>query len=88
MTHERKGLPIAKGHSFNYHRRMDWKKLITEILESGMTQGEIARALDISQPVVHEMATGKRVRDPQWTHGNILIALHAKRCRPTATESP
>jgi predicted transcriptional regulator len=59
---------------------MNWKNITTDLLASGLTQTEIANALGVSQFWVHMLASGKRVREPTWTHGNALIALHRERC--------
>lgn len=61
--------------------------MTNELIAAGVSQAEIGRIIGLSQPVVHEIASGKRVRDLQWTHGNLLIALHRQRCQRLATPS-
>lgn len=66
---------------------MDWKKLISELLDAGMSQVDIGRELGRSQAWVSVVATGKK-SDVSWTDGHALIALHRARNRsaPKAAE--
>lgn len=56
---------------------MDWKKLIRELMESGVTQLQIAARLDISQGSISDIYTG-RTATPNWTTGEALRNLHAE----------
>jgi predicted transcriptional regulator len=58
---------------------MNWKQITNEILEGGLTQVQLAKLLGVSQAWVHEMASGKRVGDPKWTHGQALLLIHRGR---------
>jgi len=58
---------------------MDWKKLITEIQEAGLSQVEIGRRLNKSQAWVSAAAQGK-YDDLKWSDGEELRRLHASVC--------
>lgn len=60
-----------------------WKKLISEILASGMTQMEVAAALGISQASVSDIYRGI-VLDPKVSIADGIRALHAERCKEAA----
>lgn len=57
---------------------MDWKKIIAEILDSGLSQADIAASVGIAQPSVSDLATGA-TKEPRWGVGDRLIALHRNR---------
>lgn len=61
------------------NRRMDWKTLILELQESGLTQYEIAQACDTGQSHISGLARGAR-RSPGWELGERIRKLHAERC--------
>jgi predicted transcriptional regulator len=63
---------------------MDWQNIIKDLLGSGLTQMELAKALGVSQALIHDIYAGKRAGDPQWRHGQQLIALHKRRCKKRA----
>jgi predicted transcriptional regulator len=63
---------------------MDWQEIIKDILGSGMTQVQLAKAVGVSQAVIHDIYAGKRAGDPQWRHGQALIALHRRRRKSAA----
>lgn len=58
---------------------MDWKKLLTEIRESGLSQIQIGERLKKSQAWVSAASSGQ-YDDLKWADGQALIALHAERC--------
>jgi predicted transcriptional regulator len=57
---------------------MNWKQITNEVLSSGLTQVQLAKLLGVSQAWVHEIASGKRIGDPTWKHGNALLRLHKR----------
>lgn len=60
---------------------MDWKKLLTELIESGMTQTAIAEEMGITQGAISQVltdTTGKR-KGFQYEPGAKLVALHRQR---------
>ena len=58
---------------------MDWKSLIADLAQLGMTQKEIGAAVGLSQPAVSDLARG-RTPSPVWEVGEALRRLHAARC--------
>lgn len=63
---------------------MDWKTLIAELTEIGMTQAEIGAIAELSQPAISDLANG-RTRDVRWSSGDRLRKLHAERCTSPTT---
>lgn len=57
---------------------MDWTSLIQQLLDSGMTQAEIADACDTGQSHISGLYRGDR-KCPNWELGERLRALVAKR---------
>ena len=62
---------------------MNWKNLITELSEMGVTQKEIAIACSVSQASISELKAGSIV-EPRHSFGASLIALHAKHTKRKA----
>lgn len=62
---------------------MDWKKLIAELQESGLSQVEIGEAISKSQAWVSACANGG-YGDVRWADGQALIDLHKKITRSKA----
>lgn len=58
---------------------MDWKSLITDLLSVGMTQAQIGAACGMSQAGVSDLLN-ERTKDPGWSKGEKLRALHLERC--------
>jgi len=56
-----------------------WKKIITELMESGLTQAQIAAAVDAVQGHISGLLHGK-CKTPNWQLGDRLLRLHAERC--------
>lgn len=65
---------------------MDWKQLISDITQLGLSQADIATRTGIAASAISELATGK-TKEPRWTTGQKLRALHrtAKRRKPSAS---
>lgn len=53
---------------------MDWKKLISELMECGMTQTAIGEHVGLTQGAVSQILTGTQ-SDVKWTIGQKLRAL-------------
>lgn len=66
---------------------MDWKQLISELTRLGVSQAEIATQTGIAPPTISELATGK-TREPRWTTGQKLRALHRSAKRKAAKSNP
>lgn len=60
--------------------RMDWKNIIEDLQESGMTQAEIGVAIGKSQAWVCALAKGQ-YSDVRWSDGEALRKLHDARCK-------
>lgn len=63
---------------------MDWKKIVRELIESGMTQGEISSRTGISQSQISFLLNGKRGDRLAWGCGEALLKLHRKVMRQQA----
>ena len=59
---------------------MEWKNLIKELLDSGMTQTEIAKAVGTVQSTVSRMKDGHHPK-VEYSVGAKLIQLHAHALR-------
>lgn len=57
---------------------MDWKKLIQELLDDGMTQVQIAEAIGVTQPTVCGILKSGS-GDMRWANGERLRMLHLQR---------
>jgi len=62
---------------------MDWKTLISDLMEAGLTQAEIGKEVGLSQPAVSELVS-KRTADVKWSVGEKLLTLHRDRCMTQA----
>lgn len=56
---------------------MDWKKLISEIFATGLTQAQFGERIGRSQAWVSAASSGK-YEDVKWSDGQKIIALHAE----------
>lgn len=59
---------------------MDFKNLIKELTESGVTQKEIASFCGTVQGHISDLKVGRRIC-PNWIIGDKLIRLHKKKCK-------
>ncbi|MBL3825128.1 MULTISPECIES: hypothetical protein [unclassified Marinobacter] len=55
---------------------MSLAQMISELLQAGLTQKDIAELVECSQPTIHRVAKGA---DPGWERGNRIQALHRER---------
>lgn len=64
---------------------MDWKQLILDITQLGISQADISIKTGIAPSAISELATGK-TREPRWTTGQKLLQLlrAAKRTKAKA----
>jgi len=58
---------------------MDWKKLIDELRQSGLTQAKVGASIGKSQAWVAAVCAGK-YDDLKWCDGEALRRLHAEHC--------
>jgi predicted transcriptional regulator len=61
---------------------MNWKQIIHELMESGVTQAEIGTHIERSQGYISDLYSGRR-KGLEYTAGQKLISLHAEKCSPT-----
>ncbi len=66
---------------------MDWSTIIAALLESGLTQQQIAHEIGSSQSYVSELASGRKGKRLDYRLGSRLHSLWMLRCqsRPAAT---
>lgn len=64
---------------------MDTQKITRELLETGLTQQELAALIPCSQPTIAAYANGKRGSKPSFNVASRLLELHRERCK---AESP
>lgn len=58
---------------------MDLKSVICNLIESGLTEQQIAEQVKTSQPTINRIKSGK-ITSPRFDVGSGLVALHEKRC--------
>lgn len=58
---------------------MNWQKIVSEILDSGMTQTELAKQVHCSQNLISNLLTGVRGKRVSYEIGASLVAEHKKR---------
>jgi predicted XRE-type DNA-binding protein len=57
---------------------MNWKKILSEIFATGLTQVECAALWGVGQTTVSDIARGKTL-DPRCSLGMAMLATHAER---------
>ncbi len=62
---------------------MDWPKIIQSLLDTGMTQVQLAEACDTGQSHISGLLRGER-KQPGWSLGNRLLKLYDDRCERDA----
>jgi transcriptional regulator with XRE-family HTH domain len=62
---------------------MQWRQLIADLIEAGITQEQIAERCAVSQPTVSDLARGA-TKAPRFDFGTKLVELHRKTCRRKA----
>ena len=56
---------------------MNWQIIISDLINSGLTQVEIAQRAQIAQPTVSSLLRGSQV-NCNWTIGNRLLEIHRR----------
>jgi hypothetical protein len=59
----------------------DWKALISDLEDAGLTRAEIAGAVDAAVTTVNDLAQG-RSKSPRFGTGVALLQLYVKHVRP------
>ena len=62
---------------------MNWKLIISDLKDCGVTQMQIASLCGSSQGHISELLTGK-CKQPNWQLGDALLKLHQQHCRKKA----
>ena len=60
---------------------MDWKTLVSQLEQAGLTQKRIAEACMCAQPYISQIKTGAR-KVPGYRIGTALVDLHRVHCPP------
>ncbi|MBP2666959.1 MAG: hypothetical protein H6Q76_1939 [Firmicutes bacterium] len=60
---------------------MDTKQKVNDLLDSGLTQQELAKLVPCSQSAISAYANGDRGARPSYQIGKRLDELHAERCK-------
>ena len=60
---------------------MDWKNLIQDLRDSGLTQNEIADKAGCSQAYISDLSNGKRGKSVSYEIGTRLRDLHKSTVR-------
>jgi predicted transcriptional regulator len=58
---------------------MNWKTTIQDLIESGLTQNQIAEMAETGQSHISSLLRGDR-KQPGWSLGDRLLSLHRERC--------
>lgn len=61
---------------------MNWTSIIQDLLDSGLTQAQLAELADTGQSHISGLLRGER-KQPGWALGDRLLALHRERCGKT-----
>ena len=62
---------------------MDWKQIIKDLLDTGMTQSAIAEQAELTNSMVSELVNG-HIKEMFWAKGDALLRLHAEKCHSDA----
>jgi transcriptional regulator with XRE-family HTH domain len=57
---------------------MNWPSIIQNLIDSGLTQAQIAELVDTGQSHISGLLRGER-KQPGWALGDRLLALHRER---------
>lgn len=57
-----------------------WKQIVSDLIESGLSQKEISERVGCSQPYICDLASGKAGKRLGFEVGKRLTELHQERC--------
>lgn len=57
-----------------------WKQIVSELLDSGLSQKELSELIGCSQPYICDLASGKAGKRLGFELGKRLTDLHQERC--------
>lgn len=66
---------------------MNWKQIIFDLRESGLTQVEIASRANVAQSAISELSSGKTT-EPRFSTGQRLQKLHRSVMRRKVRSEP
>lgn len=58
---------------------MDWKKIISDLVQAGLTQKEIGDKAGLKQASVSDLMNGNQ-KTVKWETGETLLAMHRLHC--------
>jgi len=67
---------------------MDFQKMTTELLGTGLTEQQLADLVPCSQSTINAFRHGKRGARPSMVIGSRLLALHADLCGSPPAPQP
>ena len=67
-------------NSLNRSRRVDWSRVVMEIMDTGMTRRQIAQAVGCSVGAVKVYRYGQMDTEPAFWVGAVLLRLWSNRC--------
>lgn len=65
-----------------YAPAMKLQRVVKDLIETGLTEGELATKAGVTQPTINRIRTGE-TRNPGFALGTALLALHKERVKPT-----
>jgi hypothetical protein len=60
---------------------MDFQKITSDLLGTGLTEQQLADLVPCSQPTINAFRHGKRGARPSMQIGTRLVELHKQRCK-------
>ena len=67
---------------------MDFQKITSDLLGTGLTEQQLADLVPCSQPTINAFRHGKRGARPSMLIGGRLLELHQQLCSPCRTTLP
>lgn len=67
---------------------MDIQKITNDLIDSGLTQQELADLVPCGQSTINAFSNGKRGQRPSLVIGSRLVELHKERCLTEAAGPP
>lgn len=63
------------------NQQINWQKIVIDLLESGMTQQQLASRCGCDQSYISFVKRGEVQGDVRYGIGNALLKLHKQRCK-------
>lgn len=68
---------LTSGNTNDKVRTMNWKKITQELLDSGLTEEELAQKVGSSQSAINRLKK-EQTKEPYYEMGFKMIVLHKK----------